>query len=154
MSKIIKNIQSAQVESNSKILNEINSDSKLFLGNEENPLGDIGLSRDVAFLMDLGLCTIESHPTSRSQILDVLAANLQIVKTLKRSMAFKLGGILMVANRWGVMTYLTSCDMSLGGGWASIHTVRLTNEIKHILGVKEERSAGYDSLHDYSNVSI
>lgn len=114
---------------------------------ESNPSGDLALSRDVGFLIEVGLCDVDTAPGDRASAEQLLRKHIQPVLQLKRFCAFYLGEVLMVANPYGVITYNTYSELPLSG-YSSVQFVRMCSTIRDELGA--EYTGGRDRLYAYT----
>lgn len=148
MSKKILALQCQYIQQNTEILASTYLDFEQWEKNEADA-PDIAWHRDMGFLILIGLCSPQRQPKGRSELMDLIVSKLTVVHRNRRSCAFKLGEVLIVANRFGVMTF-TSKSEEFGDKWASLNLVRCQREIHQCLNSRVDGRDGRDNLYNYA----
>lgn len=153
MSQQILNIAQQAMDKNSTVLAKTKADVSAF-DCESNPLDNRALSRYVDFLLQADLVTLEQGKAIKTydDVSLVIVEALTVIKVLKRAMAFSLGNITLLANKYGCMAYFVNKDFPLKG-WCCEEHPWCDNLIMDVFkehGVTTSPVGGGEYLHDYS----
>lgn len=146
MSERIKAIKAQYLNSNTAVFNRTKMAAERWANSESNA-DNVAFHRDVGFLITCGLCESHNTPSTKEDLKLLVSNTLDVIHRNKRSVAFKLGEVLLVANRFGVMSFITQCECFKGYG--SLNLVRCTPLIHELLNSRQDGYDRRDPLYNY-----
>jgi hypothetical protein len=157
MSKKILSIAHKGIKQNSIVVANSRALSNQF-NCELNPLNNLALSRYANFLIVAGLVTVEQARVIKTydDVRAILKRSLVVVSALKRSCAFKLGELTLIANKYSVISYFLNENYPFDGlcceefPWCD----RLIIDVMHSIGVDYVPIGGGERMYDYTALKV